>query len=65
MNTYLNELGTEYDELLLKPDKTDEDYRRLDNIETLCWSHWGYDVKDGNHSTTTDYFELAKDICRR
>ena len=52
MNPYLNALSIEYDGILLKPNKSAEDYRRLDNIEAICWAQWGYDIKDGNHSET-------------
>lgn len=47
MNTDLNALGTEYDALLSKPDKTGDDYHRLDVIEGLVWHYHGFSVATG------------------
>jgi hypothetical protein len=47
MNTELNELQVEYDELLLKPAKTDDDHHRIDTIETRLAARYGILVSNG------------------
>ena len=47
MNTELNEIGAEYDELLLKADKTADDYYRLDVIEARLAARYGLLVSYG------------------
>jgi hypothetical protein len=50
MQTELNALGIEYDWLLVKSDKTVEDYIRMSQIERLVMSDYGFSIADAPDS---------------
>lgn len=47
MNTELEAMQVEYDDLLLRPEKSDEDYARIQAIEDRLASRYGLYVFNG------------------